>query len=180
VPIGAALLPSGPTNLIAGVITVLYLAILVRVLFSWFPGMTYSTLGRLVYVMTEWLIAPIRRFVPPLAGIDFSPAIAILLLFAVQRIISGDLIGAVFDIVRGILFLLILLLFARVAIGFFRFDPWHPFVQVVVQSSEPLARPFRQWLPRRARGFDWAPVAALAALVVAYSLLGYLNRLRFL
>lgn len=179
VPLGATLLPSELTSLLSSLITILWLAILVRVVLSYFPGMTYSTLGRVVYVMTEWIIAPIRRMVPPIAGIDFSPAIAIFVLYGVRiLIVSGDLVGAILTIVLAILLLLILLLFIRVAFGFLRLDPWHPFVQMVMHSSEPFARPFRTWLPRRTGQFDWAPVAALAVLVIAYYVLSFLNQHR--
>ncbi len=162
--------------MISTVITILILAIFVRVILSYFPGMSYSALGRLLVAMTEWIMAPVRRIVPPIAGIDFSPAVAIFLLYAVQRfVLTSDLVGAVLGLVLAVILLLIILLFVRVAFGFFRVDPWHPIVQMVVQSSEPLARPFRTWFPRRQGRFDWAPVAALVALLVAYYLLRFLN-----
>lgn len=174
--LGVALLPPEIAALISTVTTLLILAIFVRVILSYFPGMTYSTLGRLLFVTTEWIMAPVRRFVPPIGGIDFSPAVAIFVLYGIRLLlVSGDLVGAVLTIVLGILLLLIILLFIRVAFGFFRVDPWHPIVQMVVHSSEPLIRPFRSWFPRRVGRFDWAPIAALLVLFVAYYLLSYLN-----
>ena len=38
------------------------------------------TLGDFLYRITEPLLAPIRRFLPPLGGIDLSPIVLILLL----------------------------------------------------------------------------------------------------
>ncbi len=177
--LAVALLPSEIASLISTLITILWAAILGRVILSYFPGMSYTSLGRVLVVMTEWLIAPVRRVVPPLAGIDFSPAIAIFVLYGVRILLtSGDLVGAVLTIVLAVVLLLIILLFIRVAFVFFRMDPWHPFVQMVVHSSEPFARPFRPWFPRRTGHFDWAPVAALAALVAAYYVINFLNQHR--
>ncbi|API60356.1 osmotic-shock protein [Tardibacter chloracetimidivorans] len=41
--------------------------------------------------ITEPLLRPIRRFMPDLGGIDFSPMVLILLLIAVQRLLPAVL-----------------------------------------------------------------------------------------
>jgi YggT family protein len=171
----------GPaTPIVSAIITLLILAILIRVVLSYVAGMSYSTAGRYLGLATEWLIAPIRRLVPPLGGIDFSPAIAIILLYAVQYFIqSGNLIFAVISIVQALLVLVILLLFARILFSFFRMSPWHPIVQMVNQGSEPFARPFRGWLPRRRTGFDWAPVVALVVVAILWYVVGVFRPLAF-
>ncbi len=172
-------LPPAIASLIDFVIWLLILAIFVRVIFSYFPGMSRSQLGRYLALASNWLLIPIGRVVPPLGGIDFSPFIAILLLYALRTLVAtSDLVAALLTIVLSVLLLLIILLFIRVFFGFFRIDPWHPIVQIVMRSSEPFARPFRSWLPRRSGQFDWAPVAALAALVVVYYAISYLGQHR--
>jgi uncharacterized protein YggT (Ycf19 family) len=45
---------------------------------------------------------------------------------------------------------------------------------MVMQATEPFARPFRQWFPKRPREFDWAPIAAFVVLLAALVLLGIL------
>jgi uncharacterized protein YggT (Ycf19 family) len=55
-------------------------------------------------------------------------------------------------------------------------DPWHPITQMIMQSTEPFARPFRQWLPRRPGQFDWAPVAAFVVVLVVYLFVTSLGR----
>ncbi len=176
----AAVLPLEIVGLISFLITLLIVAILLRVVFSYFPGMSYTPLGRFLYQATEWLLEPIRRIVPPIASIDFSPLVATFLLIALRSVIvSGDLVGAVLGIVRTILTLLILLVAIRILFAFFRMDPLHPVVRAVVSSSDPFARPFRGWFPRRRGQFDWAPVAALVLLVVLWYAVGLLNTNRF-
>jgi uncharacterized protein YggT (Ycf19 family) len=68
-----------------------------------------------------------------------------------------------------------ILVLVRVFFGFFQMDPWHPITQMVMQATEPFARPFRGWFPRRPRQFDLAPAAALVVLVAAYALVSVLR-----
>ena len=59
----------------------LSLAILVRVLLSWVPMRLPFGLGEFVWGITEPILAPIRRALPFMGGMDFSPIVA---LFAIQ------------------------------------------------------------------------------------------------
>ena len=47
-----------------------------------------STIGRMLYQLTEPALRPIRRFVPNLGGLDISPLVLLLLIFLIQRIIA--------------------------------------------------------------------------------------------
>ena len=54
------------------------LILLIRALMSWFPNLDYSNpLVRLMYDLTEPVLAPIRRAVPPTSGMDWSLLIAV-------------------------------------------------------------------------------------------------------
>lgn len=44
--------------------------------------------GDFLYRITEPLLAPIRRVIPSLGGIDLSPMLLILLIFFIQRVIG--------------------------------------------------------------------------------------------
>ena len=61
----------------------LTLGIFVRVLLSWVPVRLPWGLGDFVWSITEPILAPIRRALPFMGGIDFSPLVA---LFAIQGI----------------------------------------------------------------------------------------------
>src|SRR5207245_1106414 len=129
------LLPPGFASLLDFVIWLLILAIFVRVILSYFPGMSYSQVGHYLGLATDWLLIPIGRVVPPLGGIDFSPFIAILLLYALRTLIqTSDLVAALLTIVASVLLMLIILLFIRVFFGFFLMDTWHPMVQIVTRT----------------------------------------------
>jgi len=162
-------------GLVAQLIFLFILVLIVRAIFSWFPGMLYTQAGRIVLLATEWYLAPIRRVIPPVGGLDLSFLVGILILYALQTFVaSGNPVTALVGIVRSILILCIILVLIRVFFVFFQMDPWHPITQMVMQVSEPFARPFRQWFPRRPRQFDWAPVAALVVLLAALVLLSIL------
>ena len=62
--------------LINALFTIFYLAILARVIFSWTRTSLANPIARLAFQITEPVLAPIRRYVPPMAGLDFSPLIA--------------------------------------------------------------------------------------------------------
>lgn len=54
--------------------------ILARVLMSWVQVDPNSPLARTLIDLTEPVLGPIRNALPPTAGLDFSPIIAIVLL----------------------------------------------------------------------------------------------------
>lgn len=59
----------------------LIFAIFARAAASWFVRDTQSSLMRFLFDVTEPILAPLRRFIPTGMGVDFSPMIAILILF---------------------------------------------------------------------------------------------------
>ena len=70
---------------------VLWFLLLARVLVSWTNPMGGGRGGgggivAFIYQVTEPILAPIRRLLPPTSGIDWSPLIAILLLGVIVRV----------------------------------------------------------------------------------------------
>ncbi len=62
--------------------------VLIRVLFSWIRVDEYHPVAQWIYRLTEPLLDPIRRMLPTgRTGIDFSPALLLLALFLVRRIL---------------------------------------------------------------------------------------------
>jgi YggT family protein len=73
---------------VSWIFSVLRIALLVRVLSSWFPISPYSKWVRWSYVLTEWMIAPLRRLIPLIGAIDITPIVAWFALSFVQRILG--------------------------------------------------------------------------------------------
>lgn len=67
---------------------VLWFLLLARVVVSWTNPRGGGGLVAFIYQATEPILAPIRRLLPPTAGIDFSPLVAILLLGVILRVVT--------------------------------------------------------------------------------------------
>ncbi len=76
-------------NLINILFTVLEFAIFIRVLLSWVRVDPYNPLVRILYQITEPILAPFRRLIPPASGLDFSPIVAFFALEVLRRVILG-------------------------------------------------------------------------------------------
>lgn len=66
--------------LVSVLFTVVMVALFVRVISSWFGISPYRPWMRPVMLLTDWIIDPIRRILPPFGMIDFSPLVAWLVL----------------------------------------------------------------------------------------------------
>ncbi|MBI4339736.1 MAG: YggT family protein [Chloroflexi bacterium] len=74
-------------GLIEFVGTLFYVAIFARVVLSWFPNARSHPLVQMVYLVTEPILAPVRRFVPTFGALDLSPMIALILVLIVQQVL---------------------------------------------------------------------------------------------
>jgi len=79
------------------VINVLIILIFVRVLLSWIPDFPYRyrRAARLLESITDPVIAPFRRIVPPsrTGGLDISPMLAVVALVIIRRVLILLLAG---------------------------------------------------------------------------------------
>ena len=77
-----------PMLLLSWAFAIEKIALLVRVLSSWFPISPYSKWIRWSYVLTDWMIIPLGRLIPRIGMIDISPIVAWLLLSLLQRMLG--------------------------------------------------------------------------------------------
>ena len=64
--------------------------VIIYCLLSWFPireGGILSDIASVIASLVEPYLSLFRRIIPPLGGIDFSPTIAIIALFAIENIL---------------------------------------------------------------------------------------------
>src|SRR5712691_5092300 len=102
-------------------INIFILLLIVRAIFSWFPGMLYTQAGRIIVLATEWYLAPIRRVIPPAGSLDISFLVGIVILYTLLIFIgSGNIVLALIAIVGYALVFCIILVLVRVFFGFFR------------------------------------------------------------
>ena len=86
----------GARGVIAVVITwafgILQLALIVRVISSWVRISEYSRWIRWTIPLTDWLLRPLRRLIPPIGGmIDLSPLIAFFVLVIAKSLLLSIL-----------------------------------------------------------------------------------------
>jgi YggT family protein len=93
----AAAYAAGPRAVIALAVDVvyriIYVALWVRVLAGWFGYFRYSRWVRPAYALTDWLVEPIRRVLPPAGGFDWSPLAALLALWVLKRVLLTFVVG---------------------------------------------------------------------------------------
>ncbi|HEU4509208.1 MAG TPA: YggT family protein [Pyrinomonadaceae bacterium] len=75
-----------------GLLSLYILLIMIRIIFSW-GGLGYTNrLMRFLINVTEPLLGPLRRVIPPLGMFDISPIVAFLLLWLFQAAVAGTLL----------------------------------------------------------------------------------------
>ncbi|MDQ3951119.1 MAG: YggT family protein [Gemmatimonadota bacterium] len=80
--------PRGVLVLLVGwTFALLRIALIVRVISSWVRVSPYSPWVRWSYGLTEWMLAPLRRLIPLLGGIDITPIIAYLVLALIEGVV---------------------------------------------------------------------------------------------
>jgi YggT family protein len=86
-------LSGGPAG-IAGLviywaIAVLRIALIVRVVASWLPIGSHSRWVRWAFTLSEPILRPLRRLIPPFRSIDITPIIAFILLMIVEGLVRS-------------------------------------------------------------------------------------------
>lgn len=76
---------TGVRAIIVDVLQIYIIIIFVRVILSWFPitpGTTMASVARVLYSLTEPVLGPVRRLLPPMRmggmGLDLSPIIVLI------------------------------------------------------------------------------------------------------
>jgi YggT family protein len=69
------------------------LAIIARSLLPWLRIDYYHPVMRFLIRITEPVLAPLRRYIPPMGGLDFTPTVALLLLWFVERLLRALIVA---------------------------------------------------------------------------------------
>ena len=79
-------------NLICSLLSLYLLALVARAILSWFPlspGSAIAPVASFLFTITEPVLAPLRRVIPPLGGFDLSFIILFILIQVVQARLCG-------------------------------------------------------------------------------------------
>jgi YggT family protein len=78
--------------LLFGFLGLYTLAMFIRIIFSW-VGMSYANrLVRFLFIITEPLLGPLRRTIPPMGMFDVSPIVAFIILWLCKAAVAGTLL----------------------------------------------------------------------------------------
>jgi len=80
-------------NLLVQIISLYILVVFARIVLSWFPtapGTALATINDFLRMLTEPLLGPIRRALPPAGMFDLSPMVLTLGLIILRGLIAGS------------------------------------------------------------------------------------------
>lgn len=163
-------------SLLAALVGILQVVIIIRILISYFPQISPFNPGvKLLRSIADPMLAPFRRVLPIMAGIDFTPLLVLLVLHEVEVVldtlansagftITHVVADLVFQLISDIILFFCIVLIIRVLVQLLQADPFHPLVLVIRQITNPLMLPFRGIT----RNPDVAPIIALSAYLLLY------------
>ena len=62
---------------------------IIRIILSWVGGGAYNPAIAMISALTDPLLRPFRRLIPPIGGFDISPVFALIALGALMRLVIG-------------------------------------------------------------------------------------------
>ncbi len=83
----------GLASVLCPIVELYTLAIILRVVLSWFPATSGGFVGQASYLLgriTEPVMEPVRRMLPALGRLDLSPVVVLLFL---QIVVQGMILG---------------------------------------------------------------------------------------
>lgn len=83
------MLPYEIARVASAALNVYTVILIVRALMSWFNPNPHNKAVQFVYQITEPLLAPVRRVLPPLGGMDFSIVVVIIGLNFLGNLLIG-------------------------------------------------------------------------------------------
>jgi len=158
-------------------------ACLLRLYMQWQRVPFSNPVGGLVFALTDWLVMPLRRVIPPTGRWDVSSLAAAVLLQLAQYVLLILLLGAgaawawlpwmaLFGLARVVVSGLMGLLIVYAVMSWVQARS--PLSDVIARLCEPVLRPFRRIIPLMG-GIDLSPLVVLVLLQVAMIVLGNLQ-----
>lgn len=72
-------------------LTIMSILLIFRIVLTWYPNIDLSKLPySLVYLPTEPFLAPTRKLIPPVGGVDISPIICLGIFTLLREILLGQ------------------------------------------------------------------------------------------
>ena len=164
------------------------LMLLIRFALQWMRLSLRNPIGEFVMATTNWMVLPLRRFVPSLRGADLSSLLLVWLIQAIYLGVAFALTGvlaaaspgalggiallAVVESARLGLYLVMGVVIIAAVLSWI--NPHAPLAPLFNALAQPMLRPFQRFIPP-VGGVDITPLVLLLVLQVAMALLGGLS-----
>jgi len=154
---------------------------LLRLLLQWVRADFRNPVCQAVVRLTNWLVLPLRRLLPPIGRLDTASVVAVVIVALVEIAIVYSIMGhglpppvlwvreAALEIIRTTLWTFFYAILLYALLSFFGAG-YSPFQPVLDALSEPVLRPFRRFIPAVA-GIDLSPLWALILIQAVLILL---------
>ena len=87
-------MPLSAIQLLVNLLQIYSFIVLARVLMSWIPNVSpYNQIVQLLHALTEPVLDPVRRIIPPLGMMDISPIVVFVALQLLQHLLLRSAAG---------------------------------------------------------------------------------------
>jgi len=140
-----------------------------------------SSIAQFTFQLSDWLVRPLRRVLPGVAGYDWASLVGAILVALLATLAEIWIIGTptvqavlVLTILRVLRWMLYgLMFFIIIEVVFSWINPHAPLAPFVRALNEPVMRPLRRIIPPIG-AVDLSPLAAILLLQIALTLLSSL------
>lgn len=157
--------------------------LLARFHFQWLRVGFRNPVGEFVIATTNWMVLPVRRVVPGLAGLDLSTLLLAWLVQALGLWAQAAIVGAepglgtiaaiaAVDLLRYSLYILVFAVIVQAILSWV--NPYAPLAPVFDTLTRPFLRPLRRFVPPIGN-VDLTPLILIVLLQVVLIPVGYLR-----
>lgn len=169
--------------LVDAVVSFFVFMLLARFHFQWLRVPFRNPAGEFVLATTSWLVVPVRRFVPGLAGLDLATLLLAWLLQALGLWAQAAILGAepaavtvaaiaLVDLLRYSLYILVFALIVQAVLSWV--NPYTPMAPAFDTLTRPFLKPLRRFIPPMG-SVDLTPLVLLVILYVALIVVNHLR-----
>jgi YggT family protein len=169
--------------LVDAVVSFFVFMLLARFHFQWLRVPFRNPVGEFVLATTSWLVVPVRRMVPGLAGLDLPTLLLAFVLQALGLWLQAAIVGAepaaltiaaiaLVDLLRYSLYILVFAVIVQAVLSWV--NPYTPVGPVFDSLTRPFLRPLRRFVPP-VGNVDLTPLILLLALYVVLIVVNHLR-----
>jgi YggT family protein len=168
--------------LVDAVVSFFVFMLLARFHFQWLRVPFRNPVGEFVLATTSWMVVPVRRVLPGLAGLDLPTLLLAWLLQGLGLWLQTAILGAdpsaltvavvaLVDLVRYSLYILIFAVIVQAVLSWV--NPYTPLAPAFDALTRPFLRPLRRFVPP-VGNVDLTPLILMVTLYVVLIVLNHL------